>query len=121
MTFPLDHWRDPRATIATRYQKSDIDYITHGGLVAMEVVRGLQIPPDRAGRMTLLDFGCGTGRISRILAGYFGKVIAYDPVQECIEVGKKECSVPIPNCQMSNLMQLLRSTSLNTWNIRNRS
>ena len=97
MTFDLDHWRRPRKTIATRYQNDDIAYATHGAMVAMECVRRLDIPGKVAAGMNLLDYGCGTGRMARVLAGYFGAVTAYDPVSECIAEGVKECSIPQHN------------------------
>ena len=97
MTFGLEHWRKPRQTIATRYKDDDISYATHGGLIAMECVRRLDIPGKRAASMHLLDYGCGTGRMARVLSGYFAKVTAFDPVSECIAEGIKECSIPIHN------------------------
>jgi 2-polyprenyl-6-hydroxyphenyl methylase / 3-demethylubiquinone-9 3-methyltransferase len=97
MTFDLDHWRKPRQTIATRYQNDDIAYATHGAMVAMECVRRLEIPGAKAASMHLLDYGCGTGRMARVLAGYFGRVTAFDPVSECIAAGINECGIPIHN------------------------
>jgi 2-polyprenyl-3-methyl-5-hydroxy-6-metoxy-1,4-benzoquinol methylase len=97
MPFDLNHWRKPRSTIATRYKYDDIAYATHGALVAMECVRRLGIPGSKAAGMHLLDYGCGTGRMARVLAGYFGRVTAFDPVSECISEGVKECSIPQHN------------------------
>ena len=97
MPFDLNHWRKPRQTIATRFKDDDISYATHGALVAMECVRRLGIPGSKAASMHLLDYGCGTGRMARVLSGYFGKVTAFDPVSECISTGINECSIPIHN------------------------
>lgn len=97
MTFDLKHWRKPRQTIATRYKDDDIAYATHGAMVAMECIRRLDISGKKAAGMHLLDYGCGTGRMARVLAGYFGKVTAFDPVSECIAEGISECSIPIHN------------------------
>lgn len=97
MTFDLNHWRKPRQTIATRFKDDDISYATHGALVAMECVRRLGTPGSKAASMHLLDYGCGTGRMARVLAGYFGKVTAFDPVSECIAAGINECNIPIHN------------------------
>ena len=97
MVFDKEHWRDPRQTIATRYKNDDISYATHGALVAMECVRRLDIPGKQAASMKLLDYGCGTGRMARVLAGYFGHVTAFDPVSECIAEGVKECKIPQVN------------------------
>jgi 2-polyprenyl-3-methyl-5-hydroxy-6-metoxy-1,4-benzoquinol methylase len=97
MPFDLDHWRKPRQTIATRYKSDDIAYATHGAMVAMECVRRLGIAGSEAASMHLLDYGCGTGRMARVLASYFGRVTAFDPVSECIATGINECSIPIHN------------------------
>ena len=97
MPFDKSHWQRPRNTIATRYEHDDIAYATHGAMVAVDAIRRLAIPPDQARKMHLLDYGCGTGRIARVLASYFGSVTAYDPVPECIAEAKRECSIPILN------------------------
>jgi 2-polyprenyl-3-methyl-5-hydroxy-6-metoxy-1,4-benzoquinol methylase len=91
MTYDLDHWRNPRKTIATIHQHNDIAYATHGAKTAIEVIRGLDIPYDKAKVMRLLDYGCGTGRIARVLTSWFGHVTAYDPVPECIALARTEC------------------------------
>lgn len=97
MVFDLDHWRQPRQAIATRHKNDDLAYATHGALVAMECLKRLGIGPDEAAAMRLLDYGCGTGRMARVLAGYFGRVTAYDPVKECIAEGRRECNIPQHN------------------------
>lgn len=94
MPFNQDHWRNPRKTIANKYQNDDIAYATHGAIVAMECIRRLQAGAVIDPSMKLLEYGCGTGRIARPLAGYFRTVVGYDPVIECIETAKKECVVP---------------------------
>lgn len=109
MTFNKAHWKNPRQTIATRHKNDDIAYATHGAMVAMECVRRLAIPPSRAAGMHLLDYGCGTGRMARVLTGYFGRVTAFDPVKECISVGKYECSIPIHNIVYTDQVDHLTS------------
>ncbi len=108
MPFDQDHWRSPRKTIANRYQNDDISYATHGAIVAMECLRRLQNSASLKPSMTLLEYGCGTGRIARPLAGYFQKVIGYDPVIECIELARKECAVPQPNLFYTNVASDLK-------------
>ena len=90
MTFDLDHWRNPRKAIATKYERDDLGYATHGACMAMQVIRELDLRPSEAAQRSILDYGCGTGRVSRVLAGYFGEVVGFDPVVECIQTGVEE-------------------------------
>lgn len=101
MTFDLNHWRNPRATIATSLRGNDLAYATHGALQVGAMLRTLgQLP---AATATLLDYGCGTGRIGRCATSLFSNVHGYDPVPECIAVGMKEAS-PInpPNLALTS-------------------
>lgn len=91
MTFKLDHWKNPRRTIATRFEHNDIAYATHGAMLAMEALRFIDKPASELKKLKLLDYGCGTGRVARVLSGVFGEVYAYDPVLECINTAKSEC------------------------------
>jgi 2-polyprenyl-3-methyl-5-hydroxy-6-metoxy-1,4-benzoquinol methylase len=91
MPYDLDHWRDPRKTIATVHQHNDIAYATHGAQAALHVIRELDLPYAKTKGMRLLDYGCGTARISRVLASWFGAVTAWDPVAECIALAGTEC------------------------------
>ncbi len=95
--FKLNHWDNPRATIANRYEHDDASYFTHGAMVAAEVIGRLHIAREKAKGMRLVDYGCGTGRIARVLCAHFGHVIAYDPNETCIAKAKVECGVPISN------------------------
>ena len=88
MAFELDHWRNPRATIANDLRHNDLAYVTHGALqvgVALRILGRLPSP-----LTTLLDYGCGTGRIGRCATSIWKDVYGYDPVPECITVGMKE-------------------------------
>lgn len=108
MAFPLSHWKHPRATIASRFESNDIEYATHGALQSMLVLQHLGLKVSDLAGKTILDYGCGTGRIARPLCAVFGKVYAYDPVPECIEVGKAECAgITFNNLVMtSNLVDI---------------
>ena len=95
---PLEHWRDPRGTIACRHKANDFAYALHGAQMAAYVLRYLDLRPSELRGMTCLDYGCGTGRIARVLASHFGQVYAYDPQSACMEEAAKECpEIPIPN------------------------
>lgn len=110
MPYDLDHWRNPRKTIATIHQHNDIAYATHGAKTAIEVIRGLDIPYEEAKGLRLLDYGCGTGRIARVLTSWFGHVTAWDPVPECIALARTEC----PGINFHNLTLISSLENLQT-------
>jgi 2-polyprenyl-3-methyl-5-hydroxy-6-metoxy-1,4-benzoquinol methylase len=105
----LEYWKNPRVTIATRYKDNDMCYATHGAQQAIIVIKELLTffrnqaledllnpfsdfdPQDFWRNKTLLDFGCGTGRMSRVLSVFFHAVYGYDPVQECLDLAHTEC------------------------------
>lgn len=109
MTFRPNHWTSPRKTIATRFQHDDLGYATHGAMLAMEVVRRLDLKPSEAKKLKLLDYGCGTGRVARVLSGLFGRVIGYDPVVQCIhEAIDEQRGMPFHNLIMTNTIDSIR-------------
>lgn len=91
MTFKLDHWRNPRGTIATNFRDHDMEYATHGAVEALKILKFTDLSIQQMAQMTILDYGCGTGRMARPLTALFKHVYAYDPVIECIEEGLREC------------------------------
>lgn len=40
----------------------------------------------------VLDFGCGTGRLTQLLAGSFATVHGYDPSRACLELARRDAS-----------------------------
>lgn len=90
MAFDLDHWNDPRGSIANRFVKNDFAYVTRGAKIALYVLEKFDLKPSEAKKLTVLDYGCGTGRSSLFLASIFGKVVGYDPNQYCISEAFKE-------------------------------
>jgi len=98
MPFPLEHWRDPRGTIACTHKDDDMAYMLHGAQMAAYALRFLNLRPSVLQGMTCIDYGCGTGRIARVLASHFKHVFAYDPQPACMAAAKKECqAIPIHN------------------------
>lgn len=138
MVFDLNHWRNPRKTIANRFESNDIAYATHGGIIAMEALDAINLPFSDLKDKILLDYGCGTGRAARILSRAFKHVYAYDPVKECIDTAKTECPginfhnitythnfSDIPECDMAvaiNVIEHLDDNSANVMiqNLKNR-
>jgi len=113
MVFDLDHWRSPRSTIACKFQKNDIAYATHGAQIAMEAIRMLNLKPSVAREMSVLDYGCGTARASRVLSYAFREVWAYDPVEECIAEGQRECpGLSFPNLHLTSHLNDVQSCDL---------
>src|SRR3990167_7752735 len=83
---PPDRWRDPLKAIACTYAGDDLAYATHGGQLAAQVIRFAGIHPPAK----VLDLGSGTGRVARVLATYYGSVVAFDPSPECHAVALEE-------------------------------
>lgn len=83
-------WKDPRASIACSFKDNDFGYATHGTLAGLTVLRTLDLKPSECAKLTILDYGCGTGREARLLSSLFKQVIAFDPTPECLTEFKKE-------------------------------
>lgn len=99
---PAEKWREPRKTITNKFADNDFGYITHGSLAALQVYKLFDLCYSQTKDLTILDYGCGTGREARMLSTVFKKVIAYDPTVECIEEFKKEiilCDREFPNIE----------------------
>lgn len=94
----LQHkWKKPRQTIATRYQHNDFGYVTNGAVGANGIYALFDMKPSVSKQLTALDYGCGTGRVSRPQTPLYAKIACYDPVVECIAEFHKE----IKQCEMS--------------------
>jgi 2-polyprenyl-3-methyl-5-hydroxy-6-metoxy-1,4-benzoquinol methylase len=91
MPFDIHHWDNPRAAISTVYKDNDFAYATHGGyaaIFALSFFKNYKISDFK--EMTILDFGCGTARMSRTLTPLFKHVYAYDPNKECLKEAEAE-------------------------------
>lgn len=100
---PDPKWSNPRNTIACKYRKNDFGYVTHGSLAALQVLKLFDLAPSALKDLTVLDYGCGTGREARIMSAVFKQVIAYDPTANCIQEFRKEiaqCEREFPNIFM---------------------
>ena len=93
MSFDLTHWQKPRSTIACTLQNNDFAYITHGVKQLAEFLGFIDENVINLKSKTLLDFGSGTGRFSRLSSFLFKDVVGYDPVIECLKEGEKELAL----------------------------
>lgn len=86
------------STPDTRYGKWDLEAFFATGAREIEAVMG---HADRLGYPTrrdrALDFGCGVGRLTRALAGYFGHCDGVD-IAESMIAKAKELNAAYPNC-----------------------
>lgn len=65
-------------------------YITQGGMMALSDLRDFDVPWEELKRNALLDFGCGTGRVSRIMSAAFLTVVGYDPSERILSMAPRE-------------------------------
>jgi len=78
------NWRTPRLTISNAYQDNDYGYVMHAGMMFMEFLFATGVPARDLKGKKILDYGCGTGCISRFFALTGAYVVGYDPTPECI-------------------------------------
>lgn len=88
-------WRYPRDTIAQVYKDNDYGYIFHGGMLFVEFLRAYNKNMNELRGKKILDYGCGTGRVSRFLALTGAQVYGYDPTPECVAEADNE-SLKVP-------------------------
>lgn len=88
--FEQNHWSDPRGTIASVYQDNDYGYVFHATSILIDVLEFVDWSILDCKGKSILDYGCGTGRVTRQFALTGAKVEGYDPVTECILEADKE-------------------------------
>jgi 2-polyprenyl-3-methyl-5-hydroxy-6-metoxy-1,4-benzoquinol methylase len=89
---------------------NNLQYQLHGIQMALRVLRETGATLTEARRLDVLDYGCGSGKVSRPLALMFRRVVGYDPSEACIDTARTECP-PWPQCSLSNLCYI---SALNT-------
>jgi SAM-dependent methyltransferase len=90
---------DPMWAVLTRPEQWEEDEFFSTGAAeiasVMEYVASLGVP---ARRERALDFGCGVGRLTRPLAGYFDQVVGVDIAESMIEAAER-LNASISNCE----------------------
>ncbi len=85
-----DHWRNPRTAIATKFENNDYGYMFHAGVLYQEFLNACNLSSSELKTKSILDYGCGTGRVTRFLALASKYAVGYDPTVECIIESKIE-------------------------------
>ena len=87
----IDYWRDrtdalgERAVISTDHDAPVADVsATHRALLLPALAGILPLAPGQAMARTVLDLGCGSGRLTADLAALAGRAIGVDPVAELL-------------------------------------
>lgn len=88
--FTLEHWDTPRKSIATVFENNDYGYVFHGASIFIEILKHTYFTVPYIGKLKVLDYGCGTGRITRLFALTGAYVEGYDPSAPCIAEAIKE-------------------------------
>lgn len=104
MAFDLNHWNNPRGSIANKYINNDFAYVSRGANIAFYILQKFNITPEEAKHMSVLDYGCGTGRAAAFLSLIFGKSIGYDPNAFCIKTAHEEnvkSDMKLPNLTLT--------------------
>ena len=83
MSYNLDHWDDFRKKIGG--SENDVNDQLIGCIIAFELIKLSKIDIKSFKGLKVLDYGCGTGRASRIMSLLSGSVDGYDPNKYCIE------------------------------------
>jgi 2-polyprenyl-3-methyl-5-hydroxy-6-metoxy-1,4-benzoquinol methylase len=102
---PLNHWDNPRGSIANKHVDNDFAYVSRGANIALYILKEFNITPSDAKNMTILDYGCGTGRAAAFLALLFGKSVGYDPNVNCIKTAHLEnikSDLSLPNLLLTD-------------------
>lgn len=79
-----DRWKSPRDTIAQVYKDNDYGYVMHAGMLFLEFLKASNLKPSEIRPLKILDYGCGTGRVTRFVALTGANATGYDPTPECI-------------------------------------
>lgn len=89
---PLSHWNNPRRTIAVTMKDpiNDSKYALTGFEATARILRFCGFSFDQMAQMTVLDYGCGTGRLTRPMATMFKEVHGFDPNRHCVQEAKNE-------------------------------
>jgi len=83
-------WKDPRKVIAPNTERDDMAYALAGVWQAATILRILDMRPSELSKLSLMDLGCGTGKVTRPLQMFVGAAEGWDVKPECIELARQE-------------------------------
>lgn len=115
--FDESHWREPRATIANIYKENDYGYVFHATSILIDILEFSNLTISECKNLKVLDYGCGTARVSRQFALTGAHVEAYDPVPECVaeaanEFAKIDSRYKMPKTITTNFEEITDSFDL---------
>ena len=77
------------AILTEREDWNEDEFFATGTAVVERLMRDLEEHGLAGHRERALDFGCGAGRLSRALAGYYGEVIGVDIAASMVELARR--------------------------------
>ena len=83
-------WAEPRKMIAPKAALHDLVYATGGAWQAAEILRLLNERPSELSKLSLMDLGCGTGKVTRPLQMFVGAAEGWDVKPECVDLARQE-------------------------------
>jgi 2-polyprenyl-3-methyl-5-hydroxy-6-metoxy-1,4-benzoquinol methylase len=97
-------WSKPRLSIANSYKNNDFGYVFHASQKFVEFLFSTGVSVRDLKGKRILDYGCGTGTLARLLALTGARVTGYDPTPECIvEARMIESKLVPPTSLVPNL------------------
>ena len=92
MSFPQHHWDNPRETIAVKYKDNDYGYTMHAAKVVNMVLEHIDESHSEMKYKTILDYGCGTGRMASLMTFAFNETYGFDVNENCISMAYDDLS-----------------------------
>ncbi len=92
MSFPQHHWDNPRETIAVKYKDNDYGYTMHAAKIVNNVLEYIDEPHSALKHRSILDYGCGTGRMASLMTFVFNETYGFDINEHCISMARSDLS-----------------------------
>lgn len=92
MSFPQHHWNNPRETIAVKYKDNDYGYTMHAAKIVNNILEYIDEPHSSLKNKSILDYGCGTGRMASLMSFVFDETYGFDVNENCISMAYTDLS-----------------------------